>query len=58
MRIFYCLNDAEGKAVSVGNSSPEVAARTQTDVEGLTDVIEVYTSNFFIGLGLPTESKR
>lgn len=57
-RVFYCLNDVEGRAITSGGViSPELGQRTEADIEGKPDALRIYTTNFFIGMLIETKPK-
>jgi poly(A) polymerase len=55
--ISYCFNDEELKAVSQGDVSPTIKARTKADIEGVDGAVSVYSSNFFIGLAIEPKQR-
>lgn len=49
---FHCKSEVELDAVTRGHFSPEIAKQTAKDIEGVTTGRIVYTSTYYIGLGM------
>jgi poly(A) polymerase len=49
-RTSFCADDVEMRAVSIGEVPPQVAARSEGDLEGVEGRGTVWTTTFYIGL--------
>lgn len=47
---YYCLDDAEIRAVAQGDVSPMIEKRKEDDMEKTPSMSKVYTTTFYIGI--------
>jgi poly(A) polymerase len=56
-QVSYCISDEEVRAVAQGDISDAVAKRTKEDIEDLPGASPVYSTTFYIGLGIEPKSR-
>lgn len=56
-QVAYCVSDEEIRLVAQGEMSPAIAKRKAEDIEGTEGARPVYSTTFYVGLGIEAKQR-
>jgi poly(A) polymerase len=56
-QVAYCASDDEIRLVAQGDTTPAIAKRKAEDIEGIEGARPVYSTTFYVGLGIEAKQR-
>jgi len=56
-QVAYCVSDDEIRLVAQGETTPVIAKRKAEDIEGIEGARPVYSTTFYVGLGIEAKQR-
>jgi hypothetical protein len=56
-QVAYCVSDDEIRLVAQGDTTPAIAKRKAEDIEGIEGARPVYSTTFYVGLGIEAKQR-
>jgi poly(A) polymerase len=56
-QVVYCVSDDEIRLATQGDTTPAIAKRKAEDIEGIEGAWPVYSTTFYVGLGIETKQR-
>ena len=56
-QVAYCVSDDEIRLVAQGDTTPVIAKRKAEDIEGIEGARPVFSTTFYVGLGIEAKQR-